>query len=173
MAEQETILTEEGLKKLEDELDYLRSEKRQQVAERLKVAISYGDISENSEYDDAKNEQAFVEGRILTLEKMIRNAKVIKDSEINKKVVSLGSRVTIKDMETEEEEEYTVVGTTEADPMADPPRISNESPVGKAILGQKVGSVCKVPTPACELSYKIISIAKPSAGKKKKAAAKE
>ena len=79
MAEQETILTEEGLKKLEDELDYLRSEKRQQVAERLKVAISYGDISENSEYDDAKNEQAFVEGRILTLEKMIRNAKVIKD----------------------------------------------------------------------------------------------
>ena len=146
MAEQETILTEEGLKKLEDELDYLRSEKRQQVAERLKVAISYGDISENSEYDDAKNEQAFVEGRILTLEKMIRNAKVIKDSEINKKVVSLGSQVTIKDMETEEEEEYTVVGTTEADPMADPPRISNESPVGKAILGQKVGSVCKVPT---------------------------
>ena len=164
MAEQETILTEEGLKKLEDELDYLRSEKRQQVAERLKVAISYGDISENSEY---------VEGRILTLEKMIRNAKVIKDSEINKKVVSLGSQVTIKDMETEEEEEYTVVGTTEADPMADPPRISNESPVGKAILGQKVGSVCKVPTPAGELSYKIVSIAKPSAGKKKKAAAKE
>ena len=104
MAEQETILTEEGLKKLEDELDYLRSEKRQQVAERLKVAISYGDISENSEYDDAKNEQAFVEGRILTLEKMIRNAKVIKDSEINKTVVSLGSRVSIKDMETEEEE---------------------------------------------------------------------
>lgn len=173
MAEQETILTEEGLKKLEDELDYLRSEKRQQVAERLKVAISYGDISENSEYDDAKNEQAFVEGRILTLEKMIRNAKVIKDSEINKKVVSLGSQVTIKDMETEEEEEYTVVGTTEADPMADPPRISNESPVGKAILGQKVGSVCKVPMPAGELSYKIVSIAKPSAGKKKKAAAKE
>lgn len=173
MAEQETILTEEGLKKLEDELDYLRSEKRQQVAERLKVAISYGDISENSEYDDAKNEQAFVEGRILTLEKMIRNAKVIKDSEINKKVVSLGSQVTIKDMETEEEEEYTVVGTTEADPMADPPRISNESPVGKAILGQKVGSVCKVPTPAGELIYKIVSIAKPSAGKKKKAAAKE
>ena len=139
MAEQETILTEEGLKKLEDELDYLRSEKRQQVAERLKVAISYGDISENSEYDDAKNEQAFVEGRILTLEKMIRNAKVIKDSEINKKVVSLGSQVTIKDMETEEEEEYTVVGTTEADPMADPPRISNESPIGAALLGKTVG----------------------------------
>jgi transcription elongation factor GreA len=173
MAEQETILTEEGLKKLEDELDYLRSEKRQQVAERLKVAISYGDISENSEYDDAKNEQAFVEGRILTLEKMIRNAKVIKDSEIDKKVVSLGSRVTIKDMETGDEEEYTVVGTTEADPMANPPRISNESPVGKVILGQKVGAVCKVTTPAGELNYKIVSIAKPGATKKKKTAAKE
>ena len=136
MAEQ-TILTEEGLKKLEDELDYLRSEKRQQVAERLKIAISYGDISENSEYDDAKNEQAFVEGRILTLEKMVRNAKVIKDSEINKSVVSLGSKVKIEDMETGEQEEYTVVGTTEADPMAEPPRISNESPVGKAIWDKK------------------------------------
>ena len=109
------------------------------MAERLKVAISYGDISENSEYDDAKNEQAFVEGRILTLEKMIRNAKVIKDSEINKKVVSLGSQVTIKDMETEEEEEYTVVGTTEADPMADPPRISNEIPCRQGHLGPKSG----------------------------------
>lgn len=166
MAEQ-TILTEEGLKKLEDELDYLRSEKRQQVAERLKIAISYGDISENSEYDDAKNEQAFVEGRILTLEKMVRNAKVIKDSEINKSVVSLGSKVKIEDMETGEQEEYTVVGTTEADPMAEPPRISNESPVGKAILGQKVDSVVKVPTPTGELSYKIVAISKPTTKKKK------
>ena len=166
MAEQ-TILTEEGLKKLEDELDYLRSEKRQQVAERLKIAISYGDISENSEYDDAKNEQAFVEGRILTLEKMVRNAKVIKDSEINKSVVSLGSKVKIEDMETGEQEEYTVVGTTEADPMAEPPRISNESPVGKAILGQKVDSVVKVPTPAGELSYKIVAISKPTTKQKK------
>ena len=106
MAEQ-TILTEEGLKKLEDELDYLRSEKRQQVAERLKVAISYGDISENSEYDDAKNEQAFVEGRILTLENMIRNAQIIKDTDITKNVVSLGCKVKIEDMETHDQEEYT------------------------------------------------------------------
>ena len=157
MAEQ-TILTEEGLKKLEDELDYLRSEKRQQVAERLKVAISYGDISENSEYDDAKNEQAFVEGRILTLENMIRNAKIIKDSDITKNVVSLGCKVKIEDMETHDQEEYTVVGTTEADPMAEPPRISNESPVGKAILGQKVGSVVKVTTPIGELDYKIVAV---------------
>ncbi len=163
MAEKETILTEAGLKKLEDELDYLRSEKRQQVAERLKIAISYGDISENSEYDDAKNEQAFVEGRILTLENMIRNAKVIKDSDINKDIVSLGSKVKIKDMETGDEDEYEVVGTTEADPMADIPRISNESPVGKAILGQKVGSVCVVRTPAGELNYKIVSISRASA----------
>ena len=163
MAEKETILTEAGLKKLEDELDYLRSEKRQQVAERLKIAISYGDISENSEYDDAKNEQAFVEGRILTLENMIRNAKVIKDSDINKDIVSLGSKVKIKDMETGDEDEYEVVGTTEADPMADIPRISNESPVGKAILGQKVGSDCVVRTPAGELNYKIVSISRASA----------
>lgn len=157
MAEQ-TIVTQEGLKKLEDELDYLRSEKRQQVAERLKVAISYGDISENSEYDDAKNEQAFVEGRILTLENMIRNAKVIEDSEANKDVVSLGNKVKIEDVEAGETEEYTVVGTTEADPMAEPPRISNESPVGKAILGHKVGEVVKVRTPMGELDYKIVSI---------------
>jgi transcription elongation factor GreA len=170
MAEKETILTEEGLKKLEDELDYLRSEKRQQVAERLKVAISYGDISENSEYDDAKNEQAFVEGRILTLENMIRNAKVIKDTDANKNIVSLGNKVKIRDMETGDEDEYEVVGTTEADPMADIPRISNESPVGKAILGKKVGAVCTVRTPSGELNYKIVSISKSSGATKKKAA---
>ena len=124
MAEQ-TILTEEGLKKLEDELDYLRSEKRQQVAERLKVAISYGDISENSEYDDAKNEQAFVEGRILTLENMIRNAQIIKDTDITKNVVSLGCKVKIEHKETHDQEQSTVVGTTEADPKAEPPRLSH------------------------------------------------
>ena len=120
MAEQ-TILTEEGLKKLEDELDYLRSEKRQQVAERLKVAISYGDISENSEYDDAKNEQAFVEGRILTLENMIRNAKIIKDSDITKNVVSLGCKVKIEDMETHDQEEYTVLAEIDYKPEFDLP----------------------------------------------------
>ncbi len=160
MAEQ-TIVTQEGLKKLEDELEYLRSEKRQQVAERLKVAISYGDISENSEYDDAKNEQAFVEGRILTLENMIRNAKVIEASEVDKDVVALGNKVKIEDVETKETEVYTIVGTTEADPMAEPPRISNESPVGQAILGHKVGDVIKVRTPVGELDYKVVSIDHP------------
>ena len=156
MAEQ-TILTEEGLKKLEDELDYLRSEKRQQVAERLKIAISYGDISENSEYDDAKSEQAFIEGRIIELEQMINTAIIIDDSASKKKdVVSLGSTVVVRDLETGDEDTYTIVGTTEADPFKN--RISNESPVGAAILGHKVNTIVQVNTPAGELSYKIIEI---------------
>lgn len=157
MATKETILTADGLRKLEEELDNLRTVRRQEVAERLKVAISYGDISENSEYDDAKSEQAFIEGRILELEQMIKTAIIIDDSvSKNTDEVSLGSTVLLKDMETEEEETYTIVGTTEADPFEN--RISNESPVGKAILKQKVGAIVVVPTPAGELSYKIIEI---------------
>ena len=139
MADKVTILTVAGLNKLEDELENLRSVKRQEVAERIKVAISYGDISENSEYDDAKNEQAFVEGRIIELEKMIRTAKIIDDAAIS------------RDVET-----YVVVGTTEADPSEN--RISNESPVGAAILGQKVGAEVNVPTPAGGLFYRIVAI---------------
>ena len=124
MSSKETILTAEGLKKLEDELENLRSVKRHEVAERIKVAIGYGDISENSEYDDAKNEQAFIEGRILELEQMISTATVI-DSASNKEgVVMLGSTVVVKDMEFGDEETYTIVGTTEADPSKN--RISNE-----------------------------------------------
>lgn len=116
MSSKETILTAEGLKKLEDELENLRSVRRHEVAERIKVAIGYGDISENSEYDDAKNEQAFIEGRILELEQMISTATVI-DSASNKEgVVMLGSTVVVKDMEFGDEETYTIVGTTEADP---------------------------------------------------------
>lgn len=156
MADKETILTLAGLKKLEDELETLRSVKRQEVAERIKVAISYGDISENSEYDDAKNEQAFVEGRIIELEKMIRTAKIIDDSAISKEVVTLGSKVTVEDIELKEKETYVVVGTTEADPAAK--RISNESPVGAAILGKKVGAEIHVPTPVGSLLYKIVAI---------------
>ena len=124
MSSKETILTAEGLKKLEDELENLRSVRRHEVAERIKVAIGYGDISENSEYDDAKNEQAFIEGRILELEQMISAATVI-DSASNKEgVVMLGSTVVVKDMEFGDEETYTIVGTTEADPSKN--RISNE-----------------------------------------------
>ena len=155
MSSKETILTAEGLKKLEDELENLRSVKRHEVAERIKVAIGYGDISENSEYDDAKNEQAFIEGRILELEQMISTATVI-DSASNKEgVVMLGSTVVVKDMEFGDEETYTIVGTT-ADPSKN--RISNESPVGAAILGQKVNSVVQVHTPAGELSYQILEV---------------
>ncbi len=157
MTNKETILTAEGLQKLEDELENLRSVRRQEVAERLKVAISYGDISENSEYDDAKSEQAFIEGRILELEQMINTAIIIDDSASKKKdIVYLGSTVIVKDLETDEEDNYTIVGTTEADPFKN--RISNESPVGAAILGQKVGTVVEVNTPAGELSYKILEI---------------
>ena len=150
-------MTAEGLIKLEDELNNLRTVRRQEVAERLKVAISYGDISENSEYDDAKSEQAFIEGRILELEQMINTATIIDDTANKKKgVVSLGSVVVVKDMETGEEEVYTIVGTTEADPFEN--RISNESPVGAAILGQKVNTVVQVNTPVGELAYKIVKV---------------
>ncbi|WP_418564792.1 transcription elongation factor GreA [Phascolarctobacterium faecium] len=157
MGAKETILTAEGLRKLEDELENLRSVKRQEVAERIKVAISYGDISENSEYDDAKNEQAFIEGRIIELEQMISTATLIDETAKKKKgTVILGSTVIVKDMEFGDEETYTVVGTTEADPSQN--RISNESPVGAAILGQKVNTVVQVYTPVGELSYKIVKI---------------
>ena len=157
MATKETILTAEGLIKLEEELNNLRTVRRQEVAERLKVAISYGDISENSEYDDAKSEQAFIEGRILELEQMINTATIIDDTANKKKgVVSLGSVVVVKYMETGEEEVYTIVGTTEADPFEN--RISNESPVGAAILGQKVNTVVQVNTPVGELAYKIVKV---------------
>ena len=153
----ETILTAEGLKKLEQELENLSTVRRQEVAERLKVAISYGDISENSEYDDAKSEQAFIEGRILELEQLIKTATIIDDTASKKEgIVSLGSTVLLKDTETGEEETYTVVGTTEADPFNN--RISNESPVGAAILGQKVHSVVVANTPAGELSYEILEV---------------
>ncbi|NPV26956.1 MAG: transcription elongation factor GreA [Firmicutes bacterium] len=156
MAEKEVILTVDGLKKLEQELEHLKTVKRREVAERIKQAIEFGDISENSEYEDAKNEQAFIEGRILTLEKMLRNARVIDDSDIPTDVVSVGSTVTLKDMEYGDEFQYTIVGSAEADPTAN--KISNESPVGKAILGQPCGSIVEVNVPAGKLRYQIMSI---------------
>lgn len=156
MTENKTILTFEGLKKLEDELEYLRGKKRQEVAERLKVAISYGDISENSEYDDAKDEQAFVEGRILQLDKMIRTAKVIDNSELSKDIVTIGATIELEDVEFGDKDTYTVVGTTEADPTVN--KISNESPVGSAILGKGVGEVVTVKVNRNEFKYKITEI---------------
>ena len=127
MSEQDVILTREGLEQLEQELENLRTVKRTEVKERLKEAIALGDLSENSEYDDAKNEQAFMEGRILELEKMIRNAKIIEDGEQQNDTITVGSLVTVKDIEFDEITEYRLVGTVEADPMNN--RISNESPV--------------------------------------------
>ena len=158
MADKRVVLTEEGLKKLEEKLEYLKSVRRLEVADRLKAAIALGDLSENSEYDDAKNEQAFIEGEILTLESQIRNSEIIKADDNNKDVVHLGNTVVIKDMEYDEDETYTIVGSTEADTTEG--KSSNESPVGMAILGKTVGTVVQVKVPAGTLEYKIVEIKK-------------
>ncbi|AFV01323.1 Transcription elongation factor GreA [Dehalobacter sp. UNSWDHB] len=155
MPEKEVILTLDGLKKLEEELEILKTQRRREVAERIKQAIEFGDISENSEYEDAKNEQAFIEGRIITLEKMLRNARVIDDND-EKDHVAIGSTVLLKDVEYGDEEEYAIVGSAEADPAVN--KISNESPVGKAVLGQIKGSVVEVNVPAGMLRYEIVDI---------------
>jgi transcription elongation factor GreA len=158
MNEKEIILTPEGLKKLEEELEHLKSVKRREVAERIKVAIGYGDISENSEYDDAKNEQAFVEGRVITLEKMLRNARIINNDDVDLNAVSIGSIVTLKDMEYGDTVEYTIVGTAESDPFQN--KISNESPVGRSILGKQKGAMVEVNVPVGTIQYQIIDIKK-------------
>ena len=156
MADQKMILTKDGLKKLQDELENLKSVRRIEVAERIKQAIAFGDISENSEYDDAKNEQAFIEGRIQELEQKLRNVEVISEEKKSKNVVTMGCTVVVRDMELEEDMEYTLGGTAEADPEA--MRISNESPVGAAILGQRVNKVVEVQAPVGTIKYKIIKI---------------
>lgn len=154
----EVILTYEGLKKLEAELEEYKTVRRREVAERIKQALAFGDLSENSEYDEAKNEQAFIEGRIATIENMLRKAKVIDDEDINTDAVSVGAKVTVKDLEFDDEVEYTIVGSTEADPME--MKISNESPVGKALIGHKVGDVVDVAVPDGIIQYEIINISK-------------
>ncbi|MDQ6420692.1 transcription elongation factor GreA [Paenibacillus sp. LHD-117] len=158
MNDKQIILTQDGLKKLEEELENLKSIKRREVAERIKIAIGYGDISENSEYEDAKNEQAFIEGRIITLEKMLRNARIINNDDIDIDTVSIGSIVTVEDLEFGDTMEYAIVGTAESDPLQN--KISNESPVGKAILGKKKGTVVEVNVPAGIIQYKIVDIKK-------------
>lgn len=158
MSEKEVLLTPDGLKRLEEELEVLKTVKRREVAERIKVAIGYGDISENSEYEDAKNEQAFIEGRIITLEKMLRNARIINDDEVNTDTVSIGSKVVLKDIEMGDTVEYTIVGTAESDPSQN--KISNESPVGKAILGQEKGTIVDVNVPDGVIQMQIIDIKK-------------
>lgn len=155
MSEKEVLLSLEGLKQLEQELFTLRTVKRLEVAERIKQAREYGDIAENSEYEDAKNEQAFIEGRILVLEKTLRNAVVIDDHVAGDKVV-LGSSVILKDLEYQDQLAYTIVGTLEADPMQN--RISNESPVGRAIMGKGVGAIVEVDAPDGTIKYEILSV---------------
>lgn len=149
------VLSPEGLAKLQEELDFLRNVRRKEVAERLKEARALGDLSENSEYDDARNEQAFVEGRIVTLENTLRNAKIIEDRGHTEEV-RLGSTVRLKDLEYGDVLEYTLVGSVEADPSK--AKISNESPVGRAILGKKKGTVVEVEAPAGNIQYEIVDV---------------
>lgn len=131
-------LSKEGYQKIQEELDYLVSQKRAEVAEKLKEARAFGDLSENAEYDAAKDEQAEVEERILQLENMIKNAEVINEDEMSNEFVGVGSKVKLKDLDTKEVVEYIIVGTTEADPFAEPvPKISNESLIGQHIIGKK------------------------------------
>ncbi|MCX7923669.1 MAG: transcription elongation factor GreA [Clostridia bacterium] len=158
MTSKEVVLTYEGLKKLEEELEFLKGMKRREVAERIKQALSFGDISENSEYDEAKNEQAHVEGRIVQLENMLKHAKVIDEDEVSTDVVSLGSKVELLDMEYDEKVEYYIVGSTEADPSKF--KISNESPVGSALIGKMKGTVVEVSVPDGVIKFKILDIHK-------------
>ncbi|MGE5558588.1 MAG: transcription elongation factor GreA [Bacillota bacterium] len=157
-SEKEVILTVEGLQKLESELEHLKTVRRKEVAERINQALEFGDISENSEYEDAKNEQGFIEGKILAIEKMLRNAKVINEGEVHTDVVGLGSKVTLKDMESGDFLDYYIVGSAEANPGQH--KISNESPVGKALIGKKVNETITVTAPMGQMKYKIVTIAK-------------
>lgn len=149
-------MTKEGLEKLEQELDNLKLVKRPEVIERIKIARSYGDLSENSEYEAAKDEQAFIEGRISTVETMIRYAEIVDNANIDKNEVALGKSVVFQEVGDDEEEEYEIVGTAEADPFSG--KISNESPIAQALIGRKVGDVVKIPLPMGEIEVKIVDV---------------
>ncbi|RID85225.1 transcription elongation factor GreA [Peribacillus asahii] len=149
-------MTKEGKEKLEQELEQLKTVKRKEVVERIKIARSFGDLSENSEYDSAKDEQAFVEGRITTLENMIRNAKIIEESDLDSDTVSLGKSVTFIELPDGDEETYTIVGSAEADPFEG--KISNDSPIAQSLIGKKVGDQVTVQTPGGEMQVKITSV---------------
>ena len=157
--EKKITLTIDGLKKLEDELEYLKTKKRKEVSEKIKVALGFGDLSENSEYDEAKNEQAQVEIRISELESMLKNAIIIDAEDIDRTKVNIGTRVQILDVEFDEKEWYTIVGSTEADPTNDGEKtISNECPLFMAIKGKGVGETAQLDTPDGPISYKILAI---------------
>lgn len=149
------LVTKEGLKKLMEELDQLRDVKRKEVAARIKEAISYGDLSENSEYEEAKNEQAFIEGRIIELEDKVKYAKIIQEQH-HLATIQIGTKVLLKKSGSSSTEEYTIVGSTEADPLGH--KISNESPVGSALLGKKAGDMVQVQVPAGLVKYEILKL---------------
>lgn len=156
MDNKQVKLTEDGLKQLEEELEYLKTKKRKEVSEKIKVALGFGDLSENSEYDEAKNEQAQVEARIVSVENMLKNAIVIVESERDTSKVELGATVTIHDIEFDEDITYKIVGSTEADP--DEGRLSDESPLGKSLMGKAEGEMIDVDAPAGVIQYKILKI---------------
>ena len=152
----EVILTADGYKKLQQEIDFLRNDKRREVAERIRVAREFGDIAENAEYDDAKNEQAMLEHKIAQLEDRVLSARVITKKEISKDAVSVGSHVRLRDMQANKTFEYHIVGSAEANPTEN--KLSNESPVGRAIIGHKKGDVVEVTAPRGSLKFKILEI---------------
>ncbi len=156
MAKKQVVLTEEGLKKLQDELEYLKVTKRKEITEKIKEARGFGDLSENSEYDAAKDAQATMEQRVVEIENIIKNAKIVSADEMPTDIVSITSKVKVYDCDLEEEEEYIIVGATESDPISG--KISDESPIGKALLGKKVGDTVEVETPGGTISIKILEI---------------
>lgn len=156
MEEKEVILTQEGYDNLEKELNYLKTEKRAEIADRIKVALGFGDLSENSEYDEAKTAQAENEGKIVELENKLRHAKIIDEKDIDTKTVQVGNKVKLYDEEFKEEIEYTIVGSTEVNLAEN--RISNESPLGRALLGAKKNQVIEVEAPAGVMKYKVLAI---------------
>jgi transcription elongation factor GreA len=168
--EKEIVLTREGLDKLERELDDLKTIHRKEVNDRIRQAKEFGDLSENAEYEDAKQEQAFIEGRILKLEAMIRNARIIDESDYAADEVHLGSTVKVKDLKNSSSHEFSIVGSAEADPVNQ--RISNESPLGRALIGHKKGETVDVTTPRGVVKYKIESIKSGNGAVPKKAAKK-
>ncbi|HLQ73334.1 MAG TPA: transcription elongation factor GreA [Bacillota bacterium] len=156
MTEKQFYMTQEGKDKLEEELIFLKTERRKEVVERIKVARDFGDLSENSEYDSAKEEQAFVETRIAQVEKMIRNSVIIESDETESNVVALGHSVTFIELPDGEEETYTIVGSAEADPFGG--KISNDSPMAKSLMGHEVGAEVSVTTPGGDIQVKIVNV---------------
>ncbi len=158
MADKQHVLTTEGLKKLQDELEELKSVKRREIADKIKVALSFGDLSENSEYDEAKNEQGIIEARISEIEATLQNVKVLDSSDLSTEHVSVGNRIILKDLETGDETEYHIVGSKEVDMKKK--KISDESPVGKACIGRAKGDIVEVEAPVGILKFEILDISK-------------